>query len=57
MLDRYKALDIAPYKGFVNPRYEAVKDADGRITDVKVIYRSESFAEQMLRYGRDYSAL
>ena len=57
VLDRYKALDIAPYKGFVNPRYEAVKDADGRITDVKVIYRSESFAEQMLRYGRDYSAL
>ncbi len=57
VLDRYKALNIAPYKGFVNPRYEAVRDADGRITDVKAIYRSESFAEQMLRYGRDYSAL
>ena len=56
VLARYAKLDIAPYKGFVNPRYEAVMDADGNITDVKVIYGSESYVEQMLRYSRDYSA-
>ncbi len=56
VLRRYKALNLAPYKGFVNPRYEAVCDADGNITDVKVHY-DEGYAEQMLRYSRDYSAL
>ena len=56
VLERYKRLNLAPYKGFVNPRYEAVKDADGNITDVKVSY-SEGYAEQMLRYSRDYSNL
>ena len=55
VLERYAKLNIAPYKGFVNPRYEAVTDADGKITDVKVIYGSESYCEQMLRYSRDYS--
>ncbi|MBE6332706.1 MAG: dihydrofolate reductase [Bacteroidales bacterium] len=55
VLERYKKLDIAPYKGFVNPRYEAVKDAQGNITDVKIIYGSESYVEQMLRYGREYA--
>ena len=57
VLSRYKALDIAPYKGFVNPRYELVQDAEGKIIDVKVIYGSETYPEQMLRYSRDYSAL
>lgn len=56
VLERYKWLNLAPYKGFVNPRYEAVKDAGGNITDVKVSY-SEGYAEQMLRYSRDYSNL
>ena len=55
VLERYKKLNIAPYKGFVNPRYEAVKDAQGNITDVKIIYGSESYVEQMLRYGREYA--
>ena len=56
VLRRYKALNLAPYKGFVNPRYEAVCDANGNITDVRVHY-DEGYAEQMLRYSRDYSAL
>ncbi|MDE6448689.1 MAG: dipeptidyl peptidase 3, partial [Muribaculaceae bacterium] len=38
ILDRYSTLDIAPYKGFVNPVYTAVKDSDGNITDVTVDY-------------------
>lgn len=57
VLARYKGLNIAPYKGFVNPRYELVKDAEGNIIDVKVLYGTESYVEQMLRYSRDYSAL
>ena len=36
VLERYKKLNLAPYKGFVNPKYEAVTDADGTITDVTV---------------------
>ncbi len=56
VLERYKKLNLAPYKGFVNPRYEAVTDAEGNITDVKVSY-DEGYAEQMLRYSRDYSTL
>lgn len=55
VLARYKSLNIAPYKGFVNPRYELVKDAEGNVTDVKVVYGSETYVEQMLRYSRDYS--
>lgn len=55
VLARYATLDIAPYKGFVNPRYELVKDAEGQVTDVRIVYGSETYAEQMLRYSRDYS--
>ena len=44
------------YKGFVNPKYEVVTDADGTITDVTVTY-DEGYAEQMLRYSKDYSTL
>ena len=47
---------MAPYKGFVNPKYEAVTDADGNITDITVTY-DEGYAEQMLRYSKDYSVL
>ena len=56
VLERYKKLNLAPYKGFINPKYEAVTDADGNITDVTVTY-DEGYAEQMLRYGKDYSVL
>ncbi|WP_303071338.1 dipeptidyl-peptidase 3 family protein [Bacteroides nordii] len=56
VLERYKKLNLAPYKGFVNPKYEVVTDANGTITDVKVSY-DEGYAEQMLRYSKDYSPL
>lgn len=56
VLARYSKLDIAPYKGFVNPRYTAVTDAAGNITDVKIDY-TEGYVEQMMRYSKDYSTL
>jgi dipeptidyl-peptidase-3 len=56
ILERYRKLNIMPYKGFVNPVYEAVKDKNGNITDIKVTY-AEGYAEQMLRYSKDYSLL
>ena len=56
VLTRYEKLHLAPYKGFVNPVYEAVTDAEGNITDVKVSY-NEGYAEQMLRYSKDYATL
>lgn len=55
MLRRYEALDLAPYKGFINPRYTLVKDSDGNVTDVTVDY-TETYDRQMLRYGRQYTA-
>ncbi len=54
VLERYNKLNLAPYKGFINPRYIAETDKDGNITDVKIDY-TEGYAEQMLRYGREYS--
>jgi dipeptidyl-peptidase-3 len=56
VLERYAKLHLAPYKGFINPVYEAVTNAKGEITDVKISYK-EGYAEQMLRYSRDYSNL
>ncbi|MBQ8423386.1 MAG: dihydrofolate reductase [Coprobacter sp.] len=56
VLERYGKLNIKPYKGFVNPVYTAVTDANGEITDVTVAY-DEGYAEQMLRYSTDYSHL
>lgn len=56
VLDRYAHLDIAPYKGFVNPVYTPVRDADGRITDITIDY-TDDYTSQMLRYSRDYSTL
>ena len=56
VLDRYARLSIAPYKGFVNPVYTPVTGEDGTITDITVSY-DEDYVPQMLRYGRDYSAL
>jgi len=56
MLERYKKLNLAPYRGFVNPVYTLVKNKNGEITDVAVSY-TEGYAEQHLRYSKDYSSL
>ncbi len=56
VLDRYATLSLAPYKGFVNPVYTPVTDGNGDIIDINVSY-DEDYVPQMLRYGRDYSAL
>lgn len=56
VLTRYERLNIAPYKGFINPVYQAERDEAGNITNVSVSY-GEGYAEQMLRYSRDYSTL
>ena len=56
ILSRYAPLNIAPYRGFVNPVYTPVRDAEGRITDVNISY-PENYTEQMLRYSRDYNGL
>ena len=56
VLERYAKLNIAPYKGFVNPIYTPVTDENGNITDIKVDY-TENYVDQMLRYSRDYSPL
>lgn len=56
ILDRYAKLNLAPYKGFINPVYKAQKDKKGNITDVTIDY-TEGYAEQMLRYSKQYSAL
>ncbi|MBQ9077325.1 MAG: dihydrofolate reductase [Muribaculaceae bacterium] len=56
VLERYSHLDIAPYKGFVNPVYTPVFDGNGEITDVTISY-DEDYIPQMLRYSRDYSPL
>lgn len=53
---RYKKLHDKPYKGFVQPTLEAVTDANGKITDVKINY-NRGFVEQMLEYGKKYSFL
>lgn len=56
VLQRYERLHLAPYKGFVNPVYTLQTDAEGNVTDVQVSY-TEGYAEQMLRYSREYSNL
>lgn len=56
ILERYKKLDIAPYKGFLNPKMTPVFDGYGNIADVKLDF-SETLTEQMMRYSRDYSLL
>ena len=56
ILERYTKLHLAPYKGFVNPQMKEVKNAKGEVTDIVLDY-SEGYAEQMLRYSRDYSFL
>lgn len=56
VLERYSHLSIAPYKGFVNPVYTPMRNAQGEITDIAVSY-AEGYIDQMLRYGREYSTL
>ncbi len=56
ILARYKRLNLAPYKGFINPVYVPVTNSEGHITDVKVTY-GEAYDAQMLRYSRDYATL
>lgn len=56
VLERYSKLNLAPYKGFINPRYTPVCDSEGRITDVHIDYL-ETYDEQMLRYSRQYNTL
>ena len=56
VLERYKRLDIAPYKGFLNPRMLPVYNAKGEVVDISLDY-SESYDEQMLRYSRQYATL
>ena len=56
VLARYKRLNLAPYKGFINPQMLPVKDANGNIIDIQLNY-AESFAHQMLRYSSEYATL
>lgn len=56
VLDRYAKLNIAPYKGFVNPVYTPVTDKDGNITDVTITY-GEDYLPQVLRYSEQYRTL
>lgn len=56
VLERYKTLNMKPYKGFVNPVFQLVQDKDGKITDVKISY-TEGYAEQMIRYSKEFSTL
>ncbi len=56
VLERYRRLNIAPYKGFLNPKMTPVKDGAGEIVDIQLDY-TEGYAEQMLRYSTDYATL
>lgn len=56
VLDRYSRLDIAPYRGFVNPVYVPVRNDKGAIVDVKVTY-GETYLPQVMRYSREYKTL
>jgi len=54
--ERYRHLNLAPYKGFINPKYELVRDEAGNIVDVSVSF-NEAYDEQMLRYSQQYKTL
>jgi dipeptidyl-peptidase III len=56
VLDRYKKLNLAPYRGFVNPVYTLVKNGKDEITDVTISY-NENYVEQHLRYSKGFSSL
>ncbi len=55
LLDRYAALNIEPYGGFINPDYKLIEE-DGEIVDVEVVYNS-SYVDQMMNYSKNYSKL
>ncbi|MDR0427287.1 MAG: dipeptidyl peptidase 3 [Dysgonamonadaceae bacterium] len=56
IIERYKKLNVAPYKGFINPVYSAIKNQNGDITGIEISY-NEGYAEQMMRYSKHYSNL
>ncbi len=56
VLERYEALNLSPYRGFVNPVYKLVTNDKGEVTDVTISY-DESYVDQMLRYSQQYSSL
>ena len=56
VLERYSKLNLAPYKGFINPRYTPIYDQEGDSTDVHIDYL-ETYDEQMLRYSKQYNTL
>lgn len=56
VLERYRRLDLAPYKGFINPQLLPIYGADGQIADIQVYY-GESYTHQMLRYSHEYGTL
>ena len=56
VLERFAKLDIAPYKGFINPVYKPILNSEGEIMDVEVDY-SEAYDAQMLRYSSEFGFL
>jgi dipeptidyl-peptidase-3 len=56
VLERYAKLNIAPYKGFVNPVYTPITNKKGEITDIKISY-DEDYLPQVIRYSKEYSTL
>ena len=56
ILERYRRLDLAPYKGFINPKLIPVVDETGEVTDFQIDY-TEGYAQQMLRYSSEYATL
>jgi dipeptidyl-peptidase-3 len=56
ILSRYRKLNLAPYKGFINPVMIPVYDAQGEMIDVSLDY-TEGYAQQMLRYSREYGGV
>ena len=56
VLERYQHLNLAPYKGFINPMMLPILDEHGEICDIQLNY-SESYAHQMLRYSSEYATL
>ena len=56
ILRRYELLHLAPYKGFINPVMKPIRNGEGEVTDIELDY-TEGYAEQMMRYSRDYGAL
>lgn len=56
ILARYNQLNLAPYKGFINPVYTPVVDEQNNITDIRISY-GEAYDKQMLRYSKDYATI